>query len=73
MRQQRRQGPFVYEVQSIDRSAADTIVAVDGKLIKTGDDFLDAVESKHPGERIDITVIRGGQQVVVPLVLDAEE
>jgi S1-C subfamily serine protease len=71
--QQRRQGPFVYQYQTIDRSAADLVVAVDGKPTKTADDFLDAIESRHPGEQVALTVIRGGQQIQVPLVLDAGE
>ena len=73
VRQQKRQGPFVYEYKTLDRSAADLIVAVDGKPVKTGDDFLDAVESKQPGEQVVITVIRGGQQRQVPVQLDAAE
>jgi len=72
-RQQWRQGPFVHEYQTADRSAADLIVAVDGKPAKTPDDFLDAIESHRPGEQVNLTVIRGGQQVQVPLVLDAGE
>jgi len=72
-RQQKRQGPFVYEYQTVDRSAADLIVAVDGKPAKTADEFLDAIESKRPGEQVTITVVRGGQEVQVPLVLDASE
>ena len=73
VRQQKRQGPFVYEYQTIDRSAADLIVGVDGKPVKTADDFLDAIESKRPGEQVSISVIRGGQETQVPLVLDAGE
>ncbi len=73
MRQQKRQGPFVYEYQTVDRSAADLIVAVDGKPVKTADDFLDAIESKRPGEQATISVVRGGQQRQVPLVLEAGE
>ena len=49
-REQRRQGPFVYEYQTVDRAAADMIVAVDGRPIKTADDFLDAIEAKQPGD-----------------------
>jgi S1-C subfamily serine protease len=49
------------------------IVAVDGKPIKKADDFLEAVESKQPGEQVIITVIRGGQQVNVPLRLEAAQ
>ncbi|MEI8375634.1 MAG: trypsin-like peptidase domain-containing protein [Planctomycetota bacterium] len=73
VRQQKRQGPFVYEYKTVDRSAADLIVSVDGKPVKTADDFLDAVESKRPGEQVTISVIRGGQQRQVPLVLEAGE
>lgn len=71
--QQKRQGPFVSEYQTVDRSAADLIVGVDGKPVKTGDDFLDAIESKRAGEQVTISVIRGGQERQVPLVLEAGE
>jgi S1-C subfamily serine protease len=72
-REQRRQGPFVYESQTIDRAAADMIVAVDGRPIKTADDFLDAIEAKQPGDQAVVTVIRGGQQRQIPLRLEAAE
>ena len=69
--QRKRQGPFEY--QSIDRAAADLIVAVDGRPIKTADEFLDAIETKQPGDVVTITVIRAGQQRQVPLRLEATE
>jgi S1-C subfamily serine protease len=72
-RQRKQQGPFVYEYQTVDRAAADLIVAVDGKPVKTGDDFLDAVESRRPGEQIVLTIVRGGQQRKVALRLEAGE
>jgi S1-C subfamily serine protease len=72
-RRTKRQGPFVYEYQTVDRSAADLIVAVDGNKILTADDFLSAIESKQPGEQVIITVIREGRQVNVPVKLDAGE
>jgi len=71
VRQQKRQGPFVYEYKTVDRSAADLIVGVDGKPVKTADDFLDAIESRRPGEQATISVIRGGQQRQIPLLLEA--
>jgi S1-C subfamily serine protease len=71
VRQQKRQGPFVYDYQTVDRSAADLIVGVDGKRVKTADDFLDAIESKRPGEQVTISVVHGGQQRQVRLVLEA--
>ncbi len=69
-----RRGPFgSYTVSMIDRSAADLIVAVDGEPIKTADDFLNAIESKRAGDQVVLTVIRGGQQLHVPLRLEAGE
>lgn len=72
-KEQKRQGPFVYESQTIDRAAADMIVAVDGQPTKTADDFLAAIEAKQPGDQVVITVVRGGQQKQVPLRLEAAE
>ncbi len=73
VKQKKRQGPFVYEVQTVDRSAADLITAVDGQPVRTGDDFLSAIEAKSPGETVVLTVIREGHPRQVPLRLDAGE
>ncbi len=73
IRQQKRQGPFVYQYQTVDRSAADLIVGVDGKPAKTSDDFLDAIESRRAGEQVMINIIRSGREMQVPLVLEAGE
>jgi S1-C subfamily serine protease len=73
VRERKRQGPFVYETESIDRSAADLIVAVDGEPITTGDEFLDLVESKRPGEEVTLTIIRQGREQDVRLRLGAGE
>ena len=63
-------GPFTtMRRQTIDRAAADMIVAVDGKPIKTADDFLSAIEAKQPGEQVTITVIRAGKRLDIPLKL----
>lgn len=68
-RRRRRQGPFSYEYQTVDRSAADLIVAVDGARITSADEFLSAIESKRPGDEVIVTVIRAGQEVQVPVKL----
>ena len=73
VKQRRKQGPFNYETQSIDRNAADLIVAVDGEKIVTANDFLSLIEIKQPGQDVVITVIRGGREVNVPLRLVAGE
>lgn len=57
------------EYTRVDRSGADTIVAVAGEPIRTADDFLSAVESSKPGERVLITVEREGRRLDVAVVL----
>lgn len=73
VRTRRRQGPLVFESTSIDRSAADLIVAVDGSPIRSVDDLLTVLDAKQPGDRAVFTVIRAGKQIDVPVILDAEE
>jgi S1-C subfamily serine protease len=72
IRERRRQGPFMMEVERVDRAGADLIVAVGGQSVKTADDFLSAVESKNPGDQLLIGVVREGHRLDVPVVLGAE-
>jgi len=67
--QRKRQGPFVYDVQSVDRSAADVIVAVDDQPVHTADEFLTAVESKQPGQGVMVGILRDGRPMNVPVQL----
>lgn len=69
VRERRRQGPFLYEYETVDRSAADLIVAVDGQPTLTADDFLSAIEAHRPGDTVTITVIREGRRVDIPVTL----
>ena len=69
VRQKRRQGPFVYEYETVDRNAADLIVAVDGEKVVTADDFLTAIETKQPGQEVTVEVVRNGRKVQVSLQL----
>ncbi len=69
VRERRRQGPFVAEYETIDRSAADLIVGVDGKKVTSADQFLSEIESKHPGDRVIVDVVREGKVVEIPVVL----
>jgi S1-C subfamily serine protease len=72
VRERRRQGPFVTEFERVDRTGADLIVAVDGQKVRTADDFLSAVESRNPGDKVLVRVSREGHELEVPLVLGAE-
>lgn len=73
VRRRKQEGPFVYEYRTIDRSAADLIVGIDGKRIRTADDLLTLIESKKPGDRVVLTVVRDGREVGVPVTLEATE
>jgi S1-C subfamily serine protease len=73
VREQKRRGPFVTEERKVDRSQADTIVAVDGQRVKSADEFLSFIERHLPGEQAVLGVIRDGQQIEVPITLGAGE
>src|SRR5262249_47050803 len=59
--------------RAIDRSKADLITAVDGKPVRSFDDFLSYVESKKPGDKVTLTIVREGKTMNVPLQLDATQ
>ena len=67
----RRRGAFLYE--TVDRSAADLIVAVDQKPVKTADEFLSYIETKRPGDEVTIGVIRESQPVSIKVRLSESE
>ncbi len=69
----KKSGIFTYETVSIDRSAADMIVAINGEKVVTAADFLAIVESHQPGEEVIVTVVRDGHEIQVPLRLVAAE
>ena len=63
-----RRGPFLI----IDRSQADLIIEVDGKPVNSADDFLSYIESKHAGDMVNLTIIRGGRKVNIPVELGSD-
>jgi len=40
----------------------DTITAVNGKAVKTGDELVSIISNVKPGTKVDITYLRNGQQ-----------
>jgi S1-C subfamily serine protease len=73
VREQKRRGPFVTEERKIDRSQADTIVAVDGQPVKSADEFLALIERHQPGEQAVLGIVREGRTIEVALQLSAGE
>jgi S1-C subfamily serine protease len=63
----RRTGPLVFE--SIDRAAADIIVAVDGNPIATVAELQSILGDKRPGDVVNVTVLRQGELVEVAVEL----
>ncbi len=56
-------------VRRLDPETADVIVAIDGKPVTSVDDLLTEVEAHAPGDRVTVTVVRGGREVDVPVTL----
>ncbi len=47
----------------------DVIVAVDGTEISSADDLVATISNHKPGDRVTLTVVRGSQQLQVPVTL----
>jgi S1-C subfamily serine protease len=73
VRKRERRGPYIYERTYVDRDYADVILSVDGIPVKTGDELLDIVEGKKPGDRLIVRVLRESRQVDVLVILDESE
>jgi S1-C subfamily serine protease len=73
VRQRRRQGNLIFERTTEDLSSADVITAVDGHPTRSLDDFLSRVEAKKPGEEVVLTILRQGQQIKLPVRLEASD
>src|SRR5690606_2796498 len=57
-----RQRRGLITIERVDRGAADLIVSVDQRPVKTASDFLDYIESRKPGDTVVVTVLRGKEQ-----------
>ena len=53
----------------VDTDAADLIVAIEHRRVKTVDELLTEVEKHQPGEVVRVTVIRNGQPEDIPVKL----
>ena len=67
----KRRGPFVFE--RVERNTADLIIEIDGKGIKTADDFLGIIEVRNPGDVVILTVVRDGKETRVAVRLTSSD
>ena len=60
-----------YQTRQVKRPEGgfDVIFGVNGLPVKTGEDFITAVEEHAPGETITLNVLRRGQKIELPIVL----
>lgn len=70
VREEIKRGNTVYNRVNRDVSTADVITAVDDQPIKTAEELLANVEEHKPGDRILVSVLRKGEIVKIPVVLD---
>ena len=73
VRRTNQNGPFAREEIFLDHSHADMIVAVAGQPTITAEQLIEAVESRQPGEQVEVTVMRENQRVDVVVTLGAGE
>lgn len=67
----RERNGIQYRTQRVKRPEGgfDVIWGVNGVPVKTGEDFITAVEEHAPGETIALNVLRRGQKIELPVVL----
>ena len=67
---QQRNG-IQYQTKHVKRPEGgfDVIFGVNGVPVKTGEDFITAVEEHAPGETITLNILRRGQKIELPVVL----
>jgi len=63
-----RRGPLMI----VNRSAADTIVAIDREPVTTAAEFLGFIESKKPNDVVTLTVRRGDQTIDISIKLGVD-
>ncbi len=73
VRHRRSRGPIAYEYTTVDRAAADLIVGVEGKPVKSSANFMDIIESRKPGESVTVNIVRDGEAMDVVVRLEAEQ
>ncbi len=73
VKKQQRQGAFTYEFETLDKSTAEFITAINGQEVKTPDDLLTVVESLAPGTRIQLTIMRNEKKFNVAITLGESE
>jgi S1-C subfamily serine protease len=66
----RRIGPILQTYK--DRQAADVITAIDGQRVTSAAEFLSVIETKKPGEVVELTILRENRSMKVKVKLASD-
>jgi S1-C subfamily serine protease len=69
VRERMRDGDIVYQIIRMDQDYADEITAIDGEPVASFEELLATIESKKPGTRVSVTVLRNGKKIEIPVTL----
>ena len=50
-------------------AGGDVIVAIDGEPVDSGDDVVAAVDTRNPGDQMELELIRDGEQLTITVTL----
>ena len=67
-----RVGNRVIETIEANKASADRIIGIDGVEIKTTDDLQDVLDQHKPGEQVQVSVLRDGNLINIPITLGLE-
>lgn len=68
-RQVFQSGGRIFERLQADKSSADRIFSINGKEVNSTDDLQEVMDAYKPGQTVNLTVLRGGQIITVPVTL----
>ncbi len=68
-----QKGIFEYKQPVLDAKTADLIIAANGQPVRVADDLLGIIESSRPGDVVELTIVRGGQQQKVRVTLGTSD
>jgi S1-C subfamily serine protease len=72
-RRKTRRGVVVIEQDVFNHSQADMIIGIEDQRVRTADDLLSVIEKKKAGDQVNLTVVREGKQIRVPVILGESE
>lgn len=64
-----RSGGRLFETIQADKGSADRILAINGNGVNSTDDLQDLLDKFKPGQEVNVTVLRQGRKLLIPVRL----